>query len=56
MHESKLCSLHELRTIYTLTDLLDFCEYIDILEASKDSAKEKAELKAKRERENKGRK
>jgi hypothetical protein len=34
MHnEPQLCTLHELRTIYTLSDLYDFVEMIDVTES-----------------------
>lgn len=41
-----LCTLHELRTIYTLDDLADFHEILDL----RASATEKAERVTKRER------
>lgn len=45
-HKKIRCTKHELQTVYSLSDLLDFAEDIDVLEAFQDSAEEKARIEA----------
>lgn len=48
-HERIKCTKHELDTIYSLSDLLDFIEDIEVLAAIDESAQEKQEAKRLRE-------
>lgn len=41
MHERKLCTLHELRTVYTLSDLVDFHNAIAEWDEARRQAQEK---------------
>lgn len=45
-HPRIKCTKHDLQTIYSLSDLLDFVEDIEVLEAAQDSfdQKEKARI------------
>lgn len=40
-HPRIKCTKHDLQTIYSLSDLLDFVEDIEVLEAAQESADEK---------------
>lgn len=46
MSEPPLCTLHDLRTIYTLDDLADFHEVLDLREAAGEKASRVAEREA----------
>ena len=46
MSEPPLCTLHELRTIYTLDDLADFHEVLDLREAAGEKATRVTEREA----------
>lgn len=41
MHEPKLCTMHELQTVYTLDDFYNFLEMIDAQETLRDEADKK---------------
>lgn len=44
-NEPKLCSLHELRTVYTLNDLYGFVEIIEVHNALMEQAQSENEAK-----------
>ena len=44
--EPPICTLHELRSIYTIDDLADFHELLDLREAAADKANRVAEREA----------
>lgn len=55
-HERIKCTKHDLDTIYSLTDLLDFIEDIEVLAAIDESAQEKQEAERQKQQiKNKGR-
>lgn len=39
MHEPRLCTLNELKTVYSLADMLDMLEMIDVQETLKEEGK-----------------
>jgi hypothetical protein len=39
MYEPRLCTLHELRTVYSLEDMYDMLEMIDVQETLKEEGK-----------------
>lgn len=45
-HKRINCSKHDLETIYSLSDLLDFVEDIEVLEGFQESADIKAQVEA----------
>lgn len=49
-HDKIKCTKHELDTIYSLTDLYDFIEDIEVLAAMEESSMQKAEMKREQEK------
>lgn len=49
-HDKVKCTKHELDTIYSLTDLYDFIEDIEVLAAMDESSMQKAEMKREQEK------